>query len=232
MNETRNVSLYAVPRDYHGYMQMLSEVMLPKLSESFPTHRFALFSDHSPICEVNAAARAGLGVLGLNGLLITPTYGSLVFLGEVITDAVYETVTGLPIPDFPAEPPICEGCGACVSACPVGCSGGSQEGCLSALTQKKGLLTEQETAAIRAGGLVWGCDTCQLACPHNCRVIREGIDTPIPYFREERLIRLDTATLDAISDGDFARRAYAWRGRSVIHRHTAIFDDSEERRCP
>ena len=40
----------------------------------------------------DAAARAGLGVLGLNGLLITPDYGSFVFLAELITDADYEVV--------------------------------------------------------------------------------------------------------------------------------------------
>ena len=231
-NPTRNVSLYAVPRDYHGYMQMLSETLLPELVESFPTHRFALFADHSPIREVDAAARAGLGVLGLNGLLITPAYGSFVFLGEIITDADYETVTDRSIPDFPAQPPLCEGCGACLAACPADCGGSEREGCLSALTQKKGALTEDEITAITRGGLVWGCDACQLACPHNRRVIREEVDTPVPYFREGRLIHLDTAVLDAMDDGEFANRAYAWRGRGVIRRNTEIFAISKERRTP
>ncbi len=228
----RNLSLYAVPRDYHGYMQILSETLIPDLAESFSAHRFALFADHSPIMEVDAAARAGLGVLGMNGLLITPEYGSFVFLGEVVTDADYETVTGFHVPDFPAEPPLCEGCGACVAACPAGCKGGTREGCLSALTQKKGDLTDEETHAIRTGGLVWGCDACQLACPHNIRIIREEQDTPIPYFREERRIHLDTAALDAMSDIDFADRAYAWRGRAVIRRNTELFEISKERREP
>lgn len=228
----RNLSLYAVPRDYHGYMQILSETLIPDLTESFPSHRFALFADHSPIMEVDAAARAGLGVLGLNGLLITPDYGSLVFLGEVVTDADYETVTGFHIPCFPAEPPLCEGCGACVAACPAGCKGGAREGCLSALTQKKGNLTDEEAHAIRAGGLVWGCDACQLACPHNRRVIRDGVNTPIPYFRENRLIRLDTHILDGMDDRKFSDRAYAWRGRAVIRRNTELFETSKERREP
>ena len=228
----RNLSLYAVPRDYHGYMQILSETLIPDLAESFPAHRFALFADHSPIMEVDAAARAGLGVLGMNGLLITPEYGSFVFLGEVVTDADYETVTGFHIPCFPAKPPLCEGCGACVAACPAECKGGTREGCLSALTQKKGDLTDEEAHAIRTGGLVWGCDACQLICPHNIRIIREEQDTPIPYFRKERRIHLDTAALDAMSDIDFADRAYAWRGRAVIRRNIEIFELGKERREP
>lgn len=229
----RNVSLYAVPRDYHGYMKELEETVLPKLKECFPAYRYSLFADHSPICEADAAARAGLGVMGSNGLLITPAYGSFVFIGEIVTDADYETVTGDRAPDFPAEPPICEGCGACIAACPAGCRGGDRAGCLSALTQKKRSLTEEEAAAIRQGGLVWGCDTCQLVCPHNLRVIREGGNTPIPYFLADRLLRVDNAALEAMSDGDFTSRAYAWRGRAVIRRNAELFEyKTDERRRP
>ena len=221
----RNVSLYAVPRDYHGYARELEATLIPTLAASFPAHRFALFSDHAPIREVNAAARAGLGVLGMNGLLITPEYGSLVFLAEVVTDADYETVTDSPPPLFPDEPPACERCGACVAACPGLCTEGEREGCLSALTQKKGILTPDEAEAIRKNRLVWGCDVCQLVCPHNIRVIREGRDTPIPYFRDHRLIHVDTPALDAMSDEEFASRAYAWRGRAVIRRNAELTVD-------
>ena len=227
-NSERNVSLYAVPRDYHRYIQMLSQTLIPSLVEFFPTHKFVLYADHSPICEVNAAARAGLGVLGMNGLLITPTYGSFVFLGELVTSADYETVTGEAIPIFPDQPLRCENCGTCMVACPGGCRNGDREHCLSALTQKKGALTDAEIAAIKENGLVWGCDTCQ----HNRRVIQNRIDTPIPYFREERLLHIDTGILDAMSDEAFLLRAYAWRGRSVIQRNTALFDTSDERSSP
>ena len=226
----RNLSLYAVPRDYHGYMKGLTETLLPALTEAFPAHRFALFADHSPILEVDAAARAGLGVLGLNGLLLTPLYGSFVFLGEVVTDADYPTVTGREVPGFPAEPPLCEGCGACLSACPAGCRDGARERCLSALTQKKGTLNDSEADAIRQNKLVWGCDACQLACPHNRRVLRDGTDTPIPYFRTDRLLHLDPSLLDAMDDEKFSSRAYAWRGRSVIRRNALLMEDDDERR--
>ena len=76
----RNVSLYAVPRDYHLYVRELSETLIPALCAQFASHRFALFADHSPVLEVEAAAKAGLGMIGLNRLLITPDYGSFVFL--------------------------------------------------------------------------------------------------------------------------------------------------------
>ena len=232
----RNLSLYAVPRDYHGYMKELEAAVLPSLSRAYPHNRFALFADHSPICEVDAAARAGLGVLGLNGLLITPDYGSFVFIGEMITDADYAAVTGEEIPSFPPTPPLCEGCGACLTACPTGCREGERTRCLSALTQKKGELTQEERNSILSGGLVWGCDACQLACPHNTAVITEGRDTPLSYFREQRLNCLGEAEITAMSDEAFASRAYAWRGRAVITRNCRLFEEKHslesERRKP
>lgn len=232
----RNLSLYAVPRDYHGYMKELEATVLPSLSRAYPHNRFALFADHSPICEVDAAARAGLGVLGLNGLLITLDYGSFVFIGEIITDADYATVTGEEIPLFPSTPPLCEGCGACLGACPTGCREGERTRCLSALTQKKGELTQEETKSILSGGLVWGCDACQLACPHNTAIMKDGKDTPLPYFRTQRLNRLAAADVAAMSDADFSSRAYAWRGRAVIARNCHLFEEKKaldsERREP
>lgn len=223
----RNISLYAVPRDYHGYTKELEAHLLPSLRAAYPDKRFALFADHSPIQEADAAARAGLGSLGLNRLLITPDHGSLVFLAEIVTDGDYTEVTGRPIPDFPDQPPRCEGCGACIKACPGGCLSGETDTCLSALTQKKSELTDTEINAVRKGGLAWGCDACQLACPHNRAVIREGRDTAIPYFTERRLPHLTQETLEAMSDEALSERAYAWRGRKVIARNLSFFVESE-----
>ncbi len=221
----RNLSLYAVPRDYHGYVAALGKTLIPFLQQSFPDYRFALFSDHSPLDEVPLAARAGMGVVGQNRLLITPEYGSFVFLAEVCTDADYEAVTGQPTPNIPKEPPTCEGCGVCLSACPARRAGRWISPCLSELTQKKGDLTPAEMTALRDHALVWGCDTCQTVCPHNRAVIAAGRDTPTPYFREARLTRLHTASLDAMDDPSFATRAFAWRGRAVIRRNLMLKEE-------
>ena len=132
--------------------------------------------------------------------------------------------------------PLCEGCGACLTACPTGCREGERTRCLSALTQKKGELTQEERNFILSGGLVWGCDACQLACPHNTAVITEGRDTPLSYFREQRLSCLGEAEITAMSDEAFASRAYAWRGRAVITRNCRLFEEKHslesERRKP
>lgn len=224
----RNLSLYAVPRDYHGYVTELGAAILPVLRDLFPAHRFALFADHSPVAEVDGAARAGLGVRGDNGLLITPEYGSFVFIATLCTDADHAAVTGAPPPTFPDQAPTCEGCGACRRACPTGALGGDGI-CLSRLTQQKGELTADEQVLLTAHPLVWGCDTCQMVCPHNRRVVAAGQDTPVAYFRHDRLPRLTVPVLDAMGDDPFAARAYAWRGRAVIRRNLLLHHlDKEE----
>ena len=204
-----NLSAYAIPRDYHLYFKQLFSRILPRLSESYPTQRFVGFSDHSPIDEVHAAAIAGLGVMGDHGLLITEPYSSFVFLGEIITDAILPTTV--------QEVGTCRHCGACRKACPVGLD---KSKCLSALTQKKGELSEEERAALRVHPLVWGCDICQNACPYTAAAKRGGTLYQSPdFFRSCRLPHLTVDMLDNMDDDLFAERAYAWRGRSVIRRN-------------
>ncbi|MGM9642653.1 MAG: hypothetical protein ACI3XI_05540, partial [Eubacteriales bacterium] len=82
----RSVSAYAVARDYHKLIDEIGskavEICKSKLSEN----KFTYFGDHSPINERTAAAKAGLGILGRNGLLITPLYSSYVFIMEIFSD--------------------------------------------------------------------------------------------------------------------------------------------------
>ena len=65
----------------------------------------------SIISQKHAAQAAGLGTIGRHSLLITPEFGSMVWLGAVLTDAVLS-------PD-PLLEPACTGCNLCIDACPV-----------------------------------------------------------------------------------------------------------------
>ena len=213
--ESRNVSLNAVPRDYHLYFKELSQRFEEAAKREFPEARFGFFSDHSPIDEVNAAAKAGLGVIGRNHLLISEKYSSFIFLAEIVTD--------LELPSETREIGFCGNCGLCSSACPVDLS---VEECLSALTQKKGGLTAAEKEKILAHGLVWGCDRCQTACPHTQRAIKnESIYSPVDFFCEKCIPALTADTLEGMSDDDFRERAYSWRGKETILRNLKLFED-------
>ncbi|MBE6690033.1 MAG: epoxyqueuosine reductase [Ruminococcaceae bacterium] len=212
----RNISAYAVSADYHLFFRQLFDEILPILRARFPQHRFAGFTDHSPIAEVEAAVRAGLGVLGCNHLLLTKAYSSYVFIGEILTDAKT---------DAPAGPlHRCTACGACHSACPVSLG----EDCLSALTQKKGELDEREREALLAHGMVWGCDRCQERCPVTLSAKQSGsIYTNIRFFTDTALPHLTADTVETMTEEAFAARAYSWRGRQVILRNLKLLQKGE-----
>lgn len=212
--EERNVSLYAVSKDYHLYFKGLFERVLSALRDEFTDTTFAGFSDHSPIDEIVSASRAGLGIIGKNGLLITEKYSSFVFLGEIICDAK--------LPSNKREVLSCEDCGRCKSACPVGLDKGK---CISSLTQKKGNLDEKEVKELLGGASVWGCDICQSVCPHTKKIN----ETDIEFFKRDRLPFLTSEKLLKINDSDFSERAYSWRGRDTVLRNLRIFEDKNKK---
>lgn len=210
----RNLSRYAVARDYHLYVKELSERLLPKLETIYPEGRFAMFADNSPIDERQAAAMAGLGVLGDNGLILTERYGPYVFIGEILCDLAMDEVG-----DREAyEVKTCHHCGACSAACP------KKEICLSALTQKKGELSFSEINEIYTLGSVWGCDICQEVCPYA----EKAETTPIAFFKAELIPYLSLEILDSMSEQEFQKRAYAWRGRNTVRRNILLFDKEAE----
>ena len=65
------------------------------------------------LLERSLAAAAGLGTIGRHTQLIVPRGGSQVVIGELLMDHA------LP-PDAPTATNPCEGCTACLEACPTG----------------------------------------------------------------------------------------------------------------
>ena len=203
----RNVSLYSVSRDYHLYAKMLAEKLNAAFSED--GKGFYLTADSSPVDERAAAVECGLGVMGENGLVINEKYGSYVFVGTILTDAVFEEGEYAPKTDIKK---VCLGCGRCKEAC--GYLRGDGGVCLSELTQKK-TLDENELAAVRSNRIRWGCDTCQQVCPMN----KEVHNTPIPFFHEAVLPWVSVQIIENMTDEEFESRAYSWRGKKVILRN-------------
>ncbi len=205
-HENRNVSLYAVSRDYHVFSRALAESMGQKLKEMYPDEQFYFFCDSSPVNEVAAAVKAGLGVIGKNRLLINEKYGSFVFIGSMLTSLEAQSEF------IESEKHTCLECGACLKACDF--LSGKREYCFSELNQRKNV-TDEELEIIRLKKIRWGCDECQEVCPMNKHVEF----TPISFFREETIEIVTPEILENMSKMQFKERAYSWRGKKVIFRN-------------
>lgn len=106
----------------------------------------------SIVSQKHAAQAAGLGTIGRHSLLITPEFGSMVWLGTVLCQQELE-------PD-PRKPPICDNCGRCIEVCPV-----------NALETPE---LKQQTCFDYAFGddperKIWciSCHKCRDICPYN-----------------------------------------------------------------
>lgn len=154
-----NIARYAQGDDYHkllaGKLADLDETL------SFYGGTQRCFTDSGPVSERFFAARAGLGWIGRNGLLIRPKGGSYCFLASILTT--------LELPYDTPMPNRCGNCHRCEQACPTAAlRNGSCDArlCLSYWTIEA---KEEMPDNIRAaqGERIYGCDACQQACPWN-----------------------------------------------------------------
>lgn len=209
-HKDRNVSLYAVSKDYHIFSKQMANKMKDKLVESFPNDEFYFFCDSSPINEVAAAVRGGLGVIGKNRLLINKKYGSYVFIGSLLTSIECQKEY---VKEYEnQDKPFCLMCNKCISSCDFLCGKGAF--CLSELNQRKNV-TDKELEIIKSKKVRWGCDICQEVCPMN----KDVPNTPITFFYEDFTPIVTPELLDGMSKQELSQRAYAWRGKKVIKRN-------------
>ena len=207
--ENANISRYAVVPDYHVVAKERLSNACDELRQLYPDEEFEVFIDNSPLPEVSVAVKAGVGTKGKNGLLINPDYGSWVFIGEIVTT--------MKINISSENRRECIGCMKCVEACPTGAlseNGFDREICLSAITQQKKPLTEEQKELIKKSGCIWGCDICQKVCPMN----KNKSTTDIEEF-------INGAEMSARTHGNLEGRAYMWRGKEVIERNMKLIDE-------
>jgi epoxyqueuosine reductase len=164
------VSRYAWGDDYHDVMRPRLTALLSWMAEQ-AGRGFEAFScvDAGPVQERVFAEQAGLGWIGKNTCLISPTLGSWLFLGEILCNADLE----------PDEPGVdqCGACTRCLDACPTQAFAGPYDldatRCLSYLTiEAREDPDEPLREAVREQ--VYGCDICQDVCPWNRRAPVSG----------------------------------------------------------
>ena len=177
------IAKYALGHDYHFVVKEKLNAMLSEIKKVCPQADGRAFVDSAPLFERYFAQKSGLGFIGRNRCLISPKFGSFVFIGELVVN--FETDYDSPTNQT------CLCCNACIKACPTKAltfDGINASKCISYQTiEKKDGLDEDVRQA--KGNRIYGCDACQDCCPHNFSTPKKsGIILPeIKSFSPEEL---------------------------------------------
>ena len=191
------ISVYARGEDYHdvikGRLKQLGGWLASRTGAGLK-----VFVDTAPLMEKPLAQQAGLGWQGKHTNLVSRDFGSWLFLGVILTEAVLT-------PDAP-ETDHCGQCRACLDACPTAAFPAPYQldarRCVSYLTiEHRGPVDPELRPGL--GNRIYGCDDCLAVCPWN-KFAQAG--------REQRLAARDDlaapplAELAALDDAAFRAR--------------------------
>lgn len=219
------IARYAWGLDYHA-------VMLPRLRElgEFLNREVGYslsqrsYVDTGPILERSFAARAGLGFVGKNTLLISPKLGSYLFLAEILVDLdlEYDEPAGEGGSICRVDPAgeskrlgTCGNCTRCLEICPTQAFPApyilDSNRCISYLTiEHKGSISPELRPLMK--NWIFGCDECQEICPWVRRYARATSAKFLSYKPELAapklidLLPMDEATFRARYKGTSIQR--------------------------
>ncbi|MED3090872.1 tRNA epoxyqueuosine(34) reductase QueG, partial [Bacillus toyonensis] len=204
-------------QDYHLVLRDRLQKLEAYLIEKLPDIEVKSMVDTGELSDRAVSERAGIGWSGKNCSIITPEFGSYVYLGEMITNVPFP-------PDKPIEDQ-CGGCTKCIDICPTGAliQGGQLDSkkCIAFLTQTKGFLPEEYRDKI--GNRIYGCDTCQTVCPKN-----KGMDfhNHPEMEPDPELVKPLLTPLLTISNRDFKEKygimSGSWRGKKPLQRNAIL----------
>jgi len=193
------ISRYAWGPDYHDVLiRRLDQLAVFIARNAGGDIRHRAYVDTGPVLERDFAAQAGIGFIGKNTCLISPTLGSYLFLGEVLVnvDLEYDAPAAnmgerieVLCSEVPQETQLgrqptrssrrrvgsCGACARCLTACPTGALMApyilDSSRCISYLTiELKGTIPIDLRPSM--GNWIFGCDECQSICPWPRRFSR------------------------------------------------------------
>jgi epoxyqueuosine reductase len=226
----QGMARYARGQDYHVFIRKRLRQLAAFVRTLGPGVEARPLCDIAPVLERAWAARAGLGFVGKNGLVITPGQGSYQLLGEVVT--TLSLAPGTPMNER------CGECTRCLDACPTQAFPApfvlDARRCIAYLTIEQPAAPPDDLREA-IGEQLFGCDICQEVCPWN-KTAPASAESTAPFRPRERwsalglddLVAMDEPRWEELALGSPLRRA----GRAGVARNAVIVAENRLRRDP
>ncbi|NUU75634.1 tRNA epoxyqueuosine(34) reductase QueG [Paenibacillus xylanilyticus] len=204
-------------RDYHHVLREAMDKLVNFIRERVPEAMIESMVDTGALVDRAVSQRAGIGFSAKNCSIISPKFGSWIYLGELVTNIPFQ-------PDTPVTED-CGECTKCIDACPTGALVGpgqlNAQRCISFVTQTKGFVDEE--FMLKIGNRLYGCDTCQIVCPKNRG---KNWDHHPDLQPDPEIVKPLLLPLLDIGNREFKERfgqsSAAWRGKKPIQRNAVI----------
>jgi epoxyqueuosine reductase len=213
--------------EYHNHVKVILKQLADAMTEelSFTPVSAEQYVDTSPYVDRELGFWCGLGAYGRNHQLMNATLGSHFNIGTLLLGAPEgylseekAEITMASVMARSGESRLfegCRGCNACVTACPTGICGSemmARDQCLSYITQTKEAISD--AMALKMGTRLYGCSTCQLACPYN----EPMTDLGAGQVALKQAIGLTNRSFKR----QYGHTGIAWRGVNVFKRNAMI----------
>jgi epoxyqueuosine reductase len=155
------ISVYARHRDYHDLVKKRLKEVGRWIAETYKIE-IKVFVDTAPVMEKPLATQGGIGWQGKHTNLVSRSFGSWLFLGEIYL--------ALDLPPDSAEEDHCGACRRCLDICPTAAFPAPYQldarRCISYLTIEHAGPIPRDLRPLM-GNRIYGCDDCLSVCPWN-----------------------------------------------------------------
>ncbi|MEA1987240.1 MAG: tRNA epoxyqueuosine(34) reductase QueG [Candidatus Marinimicrobia bacterium] len=156
------VSKYVTKIDYHDFLKQKLYLLLEEMKKIDNLIVGKVCVDTAPIFEKAWAVKAGIGWRGKNSLLISPEYGSWIFLGILLVNVEFDRYSK-------TKKNLCGDCRLCIEKCPTNAilNGNKIDAnrCISYWTVENN--DDKLPKNVELNNWIYGCDICQDICPYN-----------------------------------------------------------------
>ena len=208
--------------DYHDWIHDRLRILVKSIQTMFPGTVTRGVVDTAPLLERYFAARANLGWIGKNTLLLNRKLGSYFFLAAVLAQADLGSDETEPTEETERKGFIegnsdhCGSCTACLDACPTEAFVKPRvldaTRCISYWTiEHRGPIPLEKRQGIQ--DWLFGCDACQTVCPWNRK---RDVHVPEPLRPTNWSQKTDPIFWLTLSEEDFRqqfRHTPFWRTR-------------------